>query len=245
MIDINSDMGELTHLFNDRTYHQLIDHVTSINLACGGHAGNTIMMTELSKLAKTKNVKIGAHPGYPDPDNLGRVVMDMDPKDLMQNISKQIRRLDEIVSEENAELSHVKPHGALYNQAAKDSTISRLIGEAVQEFNPNLIMIGLSGSVMIQVWQDMGLKTMEEAFGDRTYESDGSLRNRNLDHTLITNPKKAVQQVQMIINEGKVISYDGIDININAQTICIHSDTPNALDIAKKINESVISRSNY
>ena len=240
MIDINSDMGELTHLFEDRTYHQLIDHVTSINLACGEHAGNTIMMTELSKLAKMKNVRIGAHPGYPDPDNLGRAVMDMDPRDLTQTILEQIRRLGKIVSEENEELSHVKPHGALYNQAAKDREISRSIGEAVLKFNPNLIMIGLSGSVMLHVWQDMGLQTMEEAFGDRAYESDGSLRNRNLDHALITNPKKAAQQAQMIINEGKVVSFDGSEINVNAQTICIHSDTPNALDIAKEINQSII-----
>ena len=240
MIDINSDMGELTHLFEDRIYHQLIDHVTSINLACGEHAGNTIMMTELSKLAKMKNVRIGAHPGYPDPDNLGRAVMDMDSRDLTQTILEQIRRLGEIVSEENEELSHVKPHGALYNQAAKDREISRSIGEAVLKFNPNLIMIGLFGSVMLHVWQDMGLQTMEEAFGDRAYESDGSLRNRNLDHALITNPKKAAQQAQMIINEGKVISFDGSEINVNAQTICIHSDTPNALDIAKKVNQSII-----
>jgi len=239
MIDINSDMGELTHLFEDRIYHQLIDHVTSINLACGEHAGNTIMMTELSKLAKMKNVRIGAHPGYPDPDNLGRAVMDMDPRDLTQTILEQIRRLGKIVSEENEELSHVKPHGALYNQAAKDREISRSIGEAVLKFNPNLIMIGLFGSVMLHVWQDMGLQTMEEAFGDRAYESDGSLRNRNLDHALITNPKKAAQQAQMIINEGKVVSFDGSEINVNAQTICIHSDTPNALDIAKKVNESI------
>jgi len=240
MIDINSDMGELTHLFEDRIYHQLIDHVTSINLACGEHAGNTIMMTELSKLAKMKNVRIGAHPGYPDPDNLGRAVMDMDPRDLTQTILEQIRRLGEIVSEENEELSHVKPHGALYNQAAKDREISRSIGEAVLKFNPNLIMIGLFGSVMLHVWQDMGLQTMEEAFGDRAYESDGSLRNRNLDHALITNPKKAAQQAQMIINEGKVVSFDGSEINVNAQTICIHSDTPNALDIAKEVNQSII-----
>jgi UPF0271 protein len=240
MIDINSDMGELTHLFEDRIYHQLIDHVTSINLACGEHAGNTIMMTELSKLAKMKNVRIGAHPGYPDPDNLGRAVMDMDPRDLTQTILEQIRRLGKIVSEENEELSHVKPHGALYNQAAKDREISRSIGEAVLKFNPNLIMIGLFGSVMLHVWQDMGLQTMEEAFGDRAYESDGSLRNRNLDHALITNPKKAAQQAQMIINEGKVVSFDGSEINVNAQTICIHSDTPNALDIAKEINQSII-----
>jgi UPF0271 protein len=239
MIDINSDMGELTHLFEDRTYHQLIDHVTSINLACGGHAGNTTMMTELSKLAKLKNVRIGAHPGYPDPDNLGRAVMNMDPRDLTQTILEQIRRLDEIVSAENEQLFHVKPHGALYNQAAKDKTISRSIGEAVLKFDPNLVMIGLSGSIMLHVWQDMGLQIMEEAFGDRTYESDGSLRNRDLDHALITDPKKAAQQAQMITNEGKVISFDGSDIHINVQTICIHSDTPNALDIAKKVNEYI------
>jgi len=240
MIDINSDMGELTHLFEDRTYHRLIDHVTSINLACSGHAGNTTMMIELSKLAKIKNVKIGAHPGYPDPDNLGRAEMEMDPGDLKKTILEQIRRLGEIVHEEKEELSHVKPHGALYNRAAKDKTISRLIGQAVLEFNPNLIMIGLSESVMLQVWQDMGLQTMAEAFGDRIYESDGSLRNRNLDHALITNPKKAAQQAQMIINVGKVISFEGREINVNAQTICIHSDTPNALDIAKKVNEYII-----
>ncbi|MGY8763691.1 MAG: 5-oxoprolinase subunit PxpA [Fidelibacterota bacterium] len=239
MIDINSDMGELTHLFEDRTYHQLIDHVTSINLACGGHAGNTTMMTELSKLAKLKNVRIGAHPGYPDPDNLGRAVMNMDPRDLTQTILEQIRRLGEIVSAENEQLFHVKPHGALYNQAAKDKTISRSIGEAVLKFDPNLVMIGLSGSIMLHVWQDMGLQIMEEAFGDRTYESDGSLRNRDLDHALITDPKKAAQQAQMITNEGKVISFDGSDIHINVQTICIHSDTPNALDIAKKVNEYI------
>ena len=240
MIDINSDMGELTHLFEDRTYHRLIDHVTSINLACGGHAGNTIMMTELSKLAKLKNVRVGAHPGYPDPDNFGRAVMDMGSGGLTQTILEQICRLGEIVYAENEELSHVKPHGALYNQAAKDREISRSIGEAVLKFNPNLIMIGLFGSVMLHVWQDMGLQTMEEAFGDRAYESDGSLRNRNLDHALITNPKKAAQQAQMIINEGKVISFDGSEINVNAQTICIHSDTPNALDIAKEVNQSII-----
>jgi UPF0271 protein len=239
MIDINSDMGELTHLFENRTYHRLIDHVTSINLACGGHAGNTTMMTELSKLAKMKNVRIGAHPGYPDPDNLGRAVMNMDPRDLTKTILEQIRRLDEIVSAENEQLSHVKPHGALYNQAAKDRTISRSIGEAVLKFDPSLVMIGFSGSVMLHVWQDMGLQIMEEAFGDRTYESDGNLRNRDLDHALITDPKKAAQQAQMITNEGKVISFDGSDIHINAETICIHSDTPNALDIAKKVNEYI------
>ncbi len=237
MIDINSDMGELTHLFEDRTYHRLIDHVTSINLACGGHAGNTIMMTELSKLAKMKNVRIGAHPGYPDPDNLGRAVMNMDPGELTKTTLEQIRRLGEIVSAENGELSHVKPHGALYNQAAKDRAISRSIGEAVLKFNPNLVMIGLAGSVMLHVWQEMGLQVMGEAFADRTYESDGSLRNRQLDLALITNTEKAALQAQMIIDEGKVISFDGTEININAQTICVHSDTPNALEIAIKVNK--------
>ena len=237
MIDINSDMGELTHLFEDGTYHRLIDHVTSINLACGGHAGNTIMMTELSKLAKMKIVRIGAHPGYPDPDNLGRAVMNMDPGELTKTTLEQIRRLGEIVSAENGELSHVKPHGALYNQAAKDRAISRSIGEAVLKFNPNLVMIGLAGSVMLHVWQEMGLQVMGEAFADRTYESDGSLRNRQLDLALITNPEKAALQAQMITDEGRVISFDGTEININAQTICVHSDTPNALEIAIKVNK--------
>ena len=237
MIDINCDMGELTHLSEDGTYHLLMDHVTSINLACGGHAGNTFMMTELSKCAIIKNVRIGAHPGYPDPEHFGRAVMKMDPGELTKTILEQIRRLSEIVAAENGDLSHVKPHGALYNQATKDRAISNSIGTAVLEFDPNLIMVGLSGSVMLLVWQKMGLQVMGEAFADRTYESDGSLRNRQLDLALITNPEKAALQAQMITDEGRVISFDGTEININAQTICVHSDTPNALEIAIKVNK--------
>jgi UPF0271 protein len=163
--------------------------------------------------------------------------MNMDPGELTKTTLEQIRRLGEIVSAENEELSHVKPHGALYNQAAKDRAISRSIGEAVLKFNPNLVMIGLAGSVMLHVWQEMGLQVMGEAFADRTYESDGSLRNRQLDLALITNTEKAALQAQMIIDEGKVISFDGTEININAQTICVHSDTPNALEIAIKVNK--------
>jgi len=164
-------------------------------------------------------------------------VMNMDPGELTKTTLEQIRRLGEIVSAENGELSHVKPHGALYNQAAKDRAISRSIGEAVLKFNPNLVMIGLAGSVMLHVWQEMGLQVMGEAFADRTYESDGSLRNRQLDLALITNPEKAALQAQMITDEGRVISFDGTEININAQTICVHSDTPNALEIAIKVNK--------
>ena len=235
MIDINCDMGELTHLFEDGTYHLLMDHVTSINLACGGHAGNTFMMTELSKCAIIKNVRIGAHPGYPDPEHFGRAVMNMNPGELTKTILEQIRRLSEIVAAENGYLSHVKPHGALYNQATKDRAISNSIGTAVLEFDPSIIMIGLSGSVMLLVWQEMGLQVMGEAFADRTYESDGSLRNRDLDQALITDPEKAAQQAKIITQDGKVISFDGSEININAQTICIHSDTLNTLDIAKNV----------
>ena len=161
--------------------------------------------------------------------------MNMDPGELTKTILEQIRRLSEIVAAENGDLSHVKPHGALYNQATKDRAISNSIGTAVLEFDPSIIMVGLSGSVMLLVWQEMGLQVMGEAFADRTYESDGSLRNRDLDQALITDPEKAAQQAKIITQDGKVISFDGSEININAQTICIHSDTPNTLDIAKNV----------
>jgi UPF0271 protein len=148
---------------------------------------------------------------------------------------KQIENLFEIAAAEKIEIQHVKPHGALYNQAAKNSTISNAIGLAVKQIDPQLTIVGLSDSLMIDIWKEMDLNVAEEAFADRAYEADGSLRNRELENALITNPIKAAKQAMMIIKNGEIISMDGNTISINAQTICIHSDTPNALAIAKAV----------
>ena len=238
-MDINCDMGEIPRLFKNNVYSDLMDHVTSISLACGGHAGDTEMMRELVIIAKKKNVKVGAHPSYPDRENFGRLKLDMESEELLSSICSQVYSLLKIAEEENISVSHIKPHGALYNQAAKDAQVARVIGDAVDRIDPHLNIMCLSGSLMVRVLEDMGLKVVQEAFADRTYERNGSLRNRNLDHALITSPQKAADQARLIIERNKVIAFDGSEVSIEAQTICIHSDTPNAVAIAEEVSTGI------
>jgi len=238
-MDINCDMGEIPRLLKNNVYSDLMDHVTSISLACGGHAGDTEMMRELVIIAKKKNVKVGAHPSYPDRENFGRLELDMASEELLSSIWNQVYSLLKIAEEENISVSHIKPHGALYNQAAKDAQVARVIGDAVDRIDPHLNIMCLSGSLMVRVLEDMGLNVVQEAFADRTYERNGSLRNRNLDHALITSPQKAADQARLIIERNKVIAFDGSEVSIEAQTICIHSDTPNAVAIAEEVSTSI------
>ena len=235
MIDVNSDVGEITQLLKDDTYYQLMDYITSINIACGGHAGDYKLMKTMIRMGIEKDVNIGAHPSYPDKENFGRKIIPMKPPDITETVMKQIEELLEIAMIEKTILKHVKPHGALYNQAAKSSTIAHAIGLAVKKIDPQLTIVGLSNSIMIATWRDMGLIIAGAAFADRTYETDGSLRDRKFSNALITNPVQAAKQTMMIIKKGEIISADGNTISINAQTICIHSDTPNALAIAKAV----------
>ena len=234
-MDINCDMGEIPRLLKDNVYSDLMDHVTSINLACGGHAGDLSMMRELVRIAKRKNVRIGAHPSYPDRENFGRLVLEMDSEELLRSICDQVRSLIKIAEEESVSISHIKPHGALYDQAAKDAHLARVIGSAVDRVEPDLDIICLSGSSMVRILEDMGLKVVQEAFADRTYERDGGLRDRRSDRALITDPQKAADQARSIIEDKKIITFDGSEISVQAQTLCIHSDTPNAIAIAQEV----------
>lgn len=237
-MDINSDMGELNRLLADGTYEKLMDHVTSINVACGGHAGDETMMAAMVEMAKEKSVNVGAHPGYPDQENFGRIDMDMDENELLDSVRDQIQLLVDIASEHGVELSHVKPHGALYNRAVNDEGIAETIGEAIIQVDPSFKVMGLAGSKMLTVFDTLGLDTMAEAFADRTYESDGTLRNRKYDNALITDPKKAGEQTAQMV-EGHVVVVDGVEVDIQAQTLCIHSDTPNAVAIAEAVRRVI------
>ena len=235
IMDINCDMGESPRLLKNNIYSNLMDHVTSINLACGGHAGDVSMMRELVRIAKRKNVRIGAHPSYPDRENFGRLELEMDPEELLRSICEQVRSLIRIAEQESVSISHIKPHGALYNQAAKDTHLARVIGNAVARVAPDLDIMCLSGSVMVKILEDMGLKVVQEAFADRTYERDGGLRDRRSDRALITDPQKAADQARSIIEDKKIITFDGSEISLEAQTLCVHSDTPNAIAIAQEV----------
>ena len=234
-MDINCDMGEIPRLLKNNVYSDLMDHVTSINLACGGHAGDVSMMRELVRIAKRKNVRIGAHPSYPDRENFGRLELEMDPEELLRSICEQVRSLIRVAEQESVSISHIKPHGALYNQAAKDTHLARVIGNAVDRVAPDLDIMCLSGSLMVKILEDMGLKVVQEAFADRTYERDGGLRDRGSDRALITDPQKAADQARSIIEDKKIITFDGSEISLEAQTLCVHSDTPNAIAIAQEV----------
>ena len=235
IMDINCDMGEIPRLLKNNVYSDLMDHVTSINLACGGHAGDVSMMRKLVRIAKRKNVRIGAHPSYPDRENFGRLELEMDPEELLRSICEQVRSLIRVAEEESVSISHIKPHGALYNQAAKDTHLARVIGNAVDRVAPDLDIMCLSGSLMVKILEDMGLKVVQEAFADRTYERDGGLRDRRSDRALITDPQKAADQARSIIEDKKIITFDGSEISLEAQTLCVHSDTPNAIAIAQEV----------
>jgi len=238
MMDINSDMGEINRLLDDGTYEKLMNYVTSINVACGGHAGDETMMAAMVALTKDKGVNVGAHPSYPDKENFGRIDMDMDQNELLDSVRDQIQLLVDIGAENGVELTHVKPHGALYNRAVNDEGVAQTIGEAIMQVNPSLKVMGLAGSKMLTVFKTLGLEPVGEAFADRSYESDGTLRNRKYDDALITDPDKAAFQAKNMV-EGTVISFEGKAIEMNAQTICIHSDTPNAVAIAEAVREEI------
>ncbi len=238
-IDINSDMGELNHLLADGTYEKLMDHVTSINVACGGHAGDPEMMNVMVALAKSKGVKLGAHPSFADKENFGReVIEDFDPNELLDSIRDQIETLVDIASEHEMELTHVKPHGALYNLAVNNEEISQTIAEAIIDVNSSFKAVGLAGSKMITVFDELGLDVISESYVDRMYEADGTLRSRKFDDALITDPKKAANQMKSMLN-GNIVAVDGTAFQVKIQSVCVHSDTPNAVEIAAAVKDQL------
>ena len=235
MIDINCDMGEIEELLSNNTYSNLMDHIDSINIACGGHAGDKEMMHKVVKIAKNKNVKIGAHPSYPDRENFGRVELNIDSEELSYSIATQIKLLINIAENEGTSVVHVKPHGALYNKAAQDKKLAKLICDTVGTIDPKLPIMCLANSQMLSVIEKSEMKAISEAFADRTYENNGSLRKRGLAKAVITDEIIASKQAASLYFYNKVIAYDGSEVPIISETICIHSDTANALNIARAV----------
>ena len=224
-IDINCDMGELEDARHEAA---LMEHITSANIACGGHAGDDAIMERTTRLALERGVRIGAHPGYPDRANFGRVEMAMSADEIAGTVHQQIARLDAIVRRLGGEIAHVKPHGALYNVAVHNREVARAIGDGVARWNPRTVVFGLAGSPMLDVWREMGLNVAGEAFADRRYEPDGTLRSRKFPDALITDPQAAAAQAVRLAREG------------NAQTICVHGDTPGAVAILKACREALL-----
>ena len=224
VIDLNCDMGELEDAAHEAA---LLDYITSANIACGGHAGDEGAMERTARLALARNVRIGAHPGYPDRANFGRLEIAMSPAEIERMVREQIDRLEAVVRRLGGEIAHVKPHGALYNVAARGGETARAIGRAELQWNPRATLFGLAGSPALGLWREMGLPVAAEAFADRRYEPDGSLRSRAFLDALITDPREAAAQALRFAREG------------NVQTICVHGDTPGAVEILRACREAL------
>lgn len=218
----------------------LMDYVSSVSIACGFHAGDVATMRRTVDTAIEKSVAIGAHPGYRDHENFGRTPMSLPSNEIHDIVVEQVVALRDICEAAGGELRHVKPHGALYNQAAKDAELARTIANAVRAVDENLILFGLSGSVSIIEAEKCGLRTASEVFADRTYRPDGSLTPRSESNALIHETEAAVAQVLQMIKSHKVTATDGTTIPIIADTVCIHGDGENALEFARTIRQKLV-----
>ena len=234
-IDINCDMGEAFGNYSMPNDALLFKYISSANIACGFHAGDAGVMQETVALAVHNNVAIGAHPGLQDLQGFGRREMKITPKEAYQITLYQIGALSAFVKAANTKLNHVKPHGALYNMAAKDLKLAQAIADAIYDIDPGLILYGLAGSELINAATNKGLKSAAEVFADRTYQDDGLLTPRSQTNALITNENDALAQVLMMVNKQQVISANKKIVSLKADTLCIHGDGEHAVDFAKTI----------
>ncbi len=237
-IDLNCDMGESrTGIPYDITKDlELMDWVSSVNLACGYHAGDAHTMHQLVVAALGKGLAIGAHPSYPDRENFGRLSMKFPPEQVYDMVLAQIGTLDAFLRVHGAKLDHVKPHGALYNQAAADPELAQAIAKAVADYDKGLLLVGLAGSGFLTIAKVQGLQVVPEAFADRSYQDDASLTPRQLPDALLNTEQAAVSQVLHIIRDKKVISRTGKPVAIEASSICIHGDGPHAVAFASSLH---------
>ena len=238
-VDLNCDMGESFGAYTLGNDEAILDYITSANIACGFHAGDPSTMRKTVELALEKNVAIGAHPGLQDLAGFGRREMTITPREVYDLVVYQIGALYAFVKSEGGKMQHVKPHGALYNMASKSEILSKAIAEAVYKIDPELVLFGLSGGELVKAGTQIGLRSASEVFSDRTYQSDGNLTSRSDENALITDDSHAISQVIRMVKEQKVLSLQGIDIPIKAETICIHGDQPKALEFARKLPEAL------
>lgn len=238
-IDLNSDMGEVPGFIVDGTQEAMMRSLTSVNIACGGHAGDKSTMRETVCQAMHSHLAIGAHPGYPDRKNFGRIPLNLSSQEVAALVAEQVAALSQVADRCGTRVTHVKPHGALYNQAVNDRKLSAAIAQGVKRWGGDVVLVGLAGSAMLDEFRNAGFRAAGEAFVDRRYEPDGTLRSRQLPRALITEPGGAAAQALSIAAHGKVHAIDGSDIAIDAETLCIHGDTPGATGIAAAVADAL------
>ena len=237
-IDLNCDLGEGGP--NDAA---LLGCVTSANIACGVHAGSAEIMRRTMELAAAAGVGIGAHPGLADPAGMGRREVSLAAEDASDLVFAQVALMKIVAQETGLKLRHVKPHGALYNQAARDPALAQAVANAVRAVNPKLILFALAGSCQVEAALAAGLRVAREAFADRRYRADGTLVPRNQPGAVIEDPAQAAAQALRLVTEHKLTTIDGAELTIHADTLCVHGDSPNALKTLRAIRESLMKES--
>ena len=240
-VDLNCDLGESFGNYKCGMDEEILPFITSANVACGFHASDPVVMSKTLKNAVKNHVRVGAHPGFPDLVGFGRRKMDLSPAEITAITQYQIGALKAFCTAENTTLQHVKPHGALYNMAVKDARIAQAICEGIASVDSSLILLAPGSSEMTTAAKQTGLKTACEVFADRAYEEDGSLVARSKPGAMITDTSLAISRVLQMVEKGTVISITGKEIELAADSICVHGDSPAALSFVKNIRQALTS----
>ena len=239
-IDLNCDMGESFGAYKLGMDEKVIQYITSANIACGWHAGDPLVMDKTVKMAVEHGVGVGAHPGYPDLLGFGRRNMDCTPDEIRSYVAYQVGALQGFCKIHGTRLRHVKPHGALYLTAVVNEVVARAVAEAIVSVDPDLLYVALAGAkgeMMTRIGKDVGLKVVYEAFPDRAYTPEGNLVPRRDPGAVIKDPQEVARRALRMATEGVVIAVDDTSIPIEAQTLCVHGDTPSAVDLVRNIHE--------
>lgn len=235
-IDLNSDLGE-----GSGADAEIMPFITSANIACGAHAGDDATMETTVALALQHHVRIGAHPGYRDAASFGRTPLDIPAATLRADLRAQIETLRGVAERAGARVTHVKAHGALYNQGERDNAVAGTIARAVAEVDPQLVLVAPPGSAMARAAENAGLRLAREGFIDRAYEADGTLRSRRLPGALITDPATAARQALSFVIDGGVIAQGGRFLRLEVDTLCVHGDTPGAASILRAVRAALVA----
>lgn len=236
-VDINCDMGESFGPWKMGRDAEIMPFITAANIACGFHAGDPLVMAQTITLAQRHGVAVGAHPGYRDLHGFGRRPMDCSEEEVYGDVLYQLGAIDAFCRAQGVRLRHVKPHGALYNVAARDERTARGIVRAIRAFDPDLILYALPGGELAREGEKSGLRVAYEVFADRNYNPDGTLVSRRLGDAFVHDPEQAAERVLRMVTEGKVRAVDGTDVPVRADTVCIHGDGPMAVEIARAVRQ--------
>ena len=238
-IDLNCDLGEATGAGAIEHDRRMMEYVTSVNVACGAHAGDPDMMRATVRSARDAGVRVGAHPGFADREGFGRRDMDLTSDGIENLVLAQVGALAAIAGAESMRLSHVKPHGALYNMAVRDRRVADAIARAVAAFDPTLPLVVLSGSTMADAGGDAGLDVVPEVFADRAFGADGTLVARQRPGAVIHEPERMIERAVRMVRDGRVDAIDGTPLELSGETICVHGDTPGAEELAMTLRQGL------